>query len=100
MPAVIARAPVGTAVGAGVVPQQRSLVAASAVERAEWLNRRRNSWRVRWWRRGTPPPPQVSFAARQDALKANGGRPLTAAQVNRFARPRRQKVFPLLQLLR
>jgi hypothetical protein len=78
---VIARAPVGTAVGAGVVPQQRSLVAASAVTGrvaqppAKFVARPVVA-------KIQPPPAQVSFAARQDALKANGGRPLSAAQVN------------------
>jgi len=34
--------------------------------------------------RNAPPPPPVSFAAKQQALAANGGRPLDAAQVERF----------------
>ena len=34
--------------------------------------------------RNAPPPPPVSFAARQQALAANGGRPLEPAQVERL----------------
>jgi hypothetical protein len=34
--------------------------------------------------RNAPPPPPVAFAARQQALAANPGRPLEAAQVERF----------------
>ena len=34
--------------------------------------------------RNAPPPPPVSFAAKQQALQANGGRPLEPAQVERF----------------
>ena len=80
-PRAIEKAPIGTAVGAGIAPQQRSLVAASAVERkvaqppARFVARPVVA-------KLQPPPPQVSFAARQDALKANGGKPLSTAQVN------------------
>jgi hypothetical protein len=76
---VIEKAPVGTAVGAGVVPQQRSLFAANAgaakAPPAKFAERPVVA-------KLKPPPPQVSFAARQDALKANGGRPLSTQQVN------------------
>ena len=34
--------------------------------------------------RNVPPPPPVSFVTRQQALAANGGRPLEPAQVERF----------------
>ena len=77
----IARAPIGTAVGAGVVPQQRSLVAASAVKRKVAQPPARFAARPVVAKR-PPPPPPVSFAARENAIKANGGKPLSAAQVN------------------
>jgi hypothetical protein len=78
---VIERAPVGTAAGAGIVPQQRSLYAANAVAGRVAQPPAKFAARPVVAKR-QPPPPPVSFAARQDAIKANGGKPLSAAQVN------------------
>ncbi len=50
--------------------------------------------------RNTPPPPPVAFAARQEALRQNPGRPLDANQMNalRAAQPQRsQMVRPVNQ---
>jgi hypothetical protein len=46
--------------------------------------------------RNAPPPPPVSFAARQQALAANGGRPLEPAQVERL-RPTAPSRAPMVR---
>jgi len=46
--------------------------------------------------RNAPPPPPVSFAAKEQALRANGGRPLEPAAENRF-RPAAQPVHPMVR---
>ena len=43
--------------------------------------------------RNAPPPPPVSFAAQQNALRANGGRPLAPQQVESY-RPAEQRYNP------
>jgi hypothetical protein len=45
--------------------------------------------------RNTPPPPPVSFAAQEQALRANGGRPLEPAAVNNLRAG--QPVHPMVR---
>jgi len=46
--------------------------------------------------RNAPPPPPVSFAAKEQALRGNGGRPLEPAAVNNL-RPAGQPVHPMVR---
>ncbi len=79
-PSVIARAQVGTAVGAGVAPQARSefagRVATNVPHPAAAVASRQIVAKT------APPPPPPSFASQQKAIAANGGKPLAPAQMN------------------
>ncbi|HEY4742457.1 MAG TPA: DUF6600 domain-containing protein [Candidatus Acidoferrales bacterium] len=77
--AVLAKAPVGTAVGAGVAPQPRSQFGAGRVTGVAHPPATVASRAV--VAKAAPPPAPVPFAAQQKALQANGGKPLAAAQL-------------------
>jgi hypothetical protein len=77
--AVLAKAPVGTAVGAGVAPQPRSEFGAGKVTGVARPPANVVSRPV--VAKAAPPPAPVPFAAQQKALQANGGKPLAPAQL-------------------
>ena len=78
-PNELARAPVGTAAGAGVAPEQRSVLGTNAPEGS--VAHPPSSVVSRpVVAKTTPPPAPVSFAAQREAIQANGGRPLPPAQ--------------------
>ncbi|HYA96611.1 MAG TPA: DUF6600 domain-containing protein [Methylomirabilota bacterium] len=81
------RAPVGTAVGAGVAPQRTSLVAGAGVAKAPAPPARFVARPVVAKR--APPPAPVSFAAQQSALAKNNGKPLAASELSAI-RPKAQ----------
>jgi hypothetical protein len=81
-PRVIANAPVGTHVGAGIAPQPRSLAATGGVN-AAGVRRPPAAVAARSIVAKTAPPPApVPFAVQQKALAANGGKPLPSSQVS------------------
>jgi len=77
--AVLAKAPVGTAVGAGVAPQPRSEFGAGKVTGVPRPPAAALARPV--VAKTAPPPAPVSFASQQKALQANGGKPLAPAQL-------------------
>ncbi len=76
----IARAPVGTAAGAGVAPQQRSVFGANAPAGNAARPPAQLASRAVVAKKAPPPPP-VSFATQQKAIQSNGGKPLGVAQM-------------------
>ncbi|HWY42083.1 MAG TPA: DUF6600 domain-containing protein [Candidatus Sulfotelmatobacter sp.] len=72
----ISAAPVAPT-GPAVVPQQRSVLGAGAEARVRPSERFNNRQVVA---RTAPPPAPVSFARQQQAIQANGGRPVAIAQ--------------------
>jgi hypothetical protein len=77
--AALAKAPVGTAVGAGVAPQPRSEFGAGKVTGVPRPPAAALARPV--VAKAAPPPAPVSFASQQKALQANGGKPLAPAQL-------------------
>jgi hypothetical protein len=86
-PREMERRPVGTAVGAGIAPQQKSVIGAGAANNAPKPPSRFVGRAVVAKRQ--PPPAPVSFAAQQNALEKNGGKPLAPSEV-RSIRPKAQ----------
>lgn len=84
----IAKAPVGTAVGAGVAPQRGSVIAVGGGRVAPQPPSRFEKRAVVAKR--PPPPAPVSFKAQQSELEKNGGKPIPRAQLNAM----RPKVQP------
>jgi hypothetical protein len=66
---------------AGVVPQQRSVVGAAAKARAKPPATVQTRAVVA---KTTPPPAPTAFARQQEAIQANGGRPLGRPEVQRL----------------
>jgi uncharacterized protein DUF6600 len=81
-PKVMASAQVGTQVGAGVAPQQRSLVATGGANAGTVRRPPPTVVSRTVVAKTAPPPAPVPFAAQQKALAANGGKPLAPAQVS------------------
>ena len=82
-PAAIASAPM--AFNAPVAPQRESVFGRSGnspVARPSAMSMNRPVMA-----KVTPPPPPVAFAAKQQALQANNGRPLDPGAVRQFQRP-------------
>jgi hypothetical protein len=76
----IARAPVGTAAGAGVAPQAHSFAGAAATS-GNFKRPPAAAVSRQVVAKKTPPPPPVSFAAQQKAIASNGGKPVPVAQL-------------------
>ncbi len=76
----LARAPVGTAAGAGVAPQPRSQFGAGKMTAVAKPPAAAISRPV--VAKTAPPPAPVPFAAQQKALQANAGKPLAPAQLS------------------
>ncbi|MFZ0910107.1 MAG: DUF6600 domain-containing protein [Candidatus Acidiferrales bacterium] len=76
----LARAPVGTAVGAGVAPQPRSQFGEGRTTGVARPPAAAMSRPV--VAKAAPPPAPISFASQQKAIQANAGKPLAPAQLS------------------
>jgi hypothetical protein len=77
---VIAKAQVGTAIGAGVAPQPRSVLGGGTTAN---VRRPPAATLSRQVVAKTPPPaPAATFASQQKAIQANNGRPLNQTQLS------------------